>query len=114
MSALCPEGPNGSYLNDRGKQLRMKSEEACLATIAGASTLVIETAFTRLTDYTTENLLDVARRCTSRLKCALAAPGQEPLLVLQFDRVTHEQPVACAVGGFDGDEALSFEPDLPG
>lgn len=55
--AAYPQLDLEDYLNDRGRELLRDAQDVCLLSFDGASTL-IDTAFRRISDYTTSNPLD--------------------------------------------------------
>jgi pimeloyl-ACP methyl ester carboxylesterase len=71
-----PELDLQRYLNDNGRKLLETSKNVCLLSIDGASTL-INTAFKKITDYTTSNPLDTEqwRRALDSNKLGSTAPS---------------------------------------
>lgn len=79
----------GSYLNDRGRELLRKAQDVCLLSVDGATTL-IDTAFKKISDYTTSDPLGTPQwqRRLDENKLGGAAPAV-PVLQTQavFDEI---------------------------
>ncbi|MEU5876778.1 lipase family protein [Spirillospora sp. NPDC047279] len=59
FDAAYPELDLDRYLNDRGRELLAKAKDVCLVSVDGVSTF-IDTAFKKISDYTTGNPLETA------------------------------------------------------
>lgn len=77
------------YLNDQGRELLEKAQDVCLLSVDGASTL-IDTAFKKISDYTTSDPLDTPQwqQALDANKLGGTAPGV-PVLQTQavYDQI---------------------------
>ncbi|WP_018654407.1 lipase family protein [Actinomadura flavalba] len=123
-----PELDLAKYLNDRGRQLLKKAQDICLVSFDGVSTL-IDTAFTKFTDYTTTNPLTTpewraklnANRLGSRApKAPVFQPHAYLDQIIPFGQADTLQKEWCAKGAnvtwrvYPGEHALGAvlsEPD---